>query len=191
MARQAKPYVERGWYISRPFGHYISLCPVEEGMIEARRLLAIQLGRLEAEREQMGGRLPAKLTVAELFALFLEDVQLTKDADTFRDYQRWCTEFAKVHGNKPARSITKTHANDFKLQLMKTTYVVGKQPPRPYRPKTVNHALVALRRAFKWAAQTDLLPAGRNPFARVQLLHCEGRRRVATEEEYQALLRVQ
>src|SRR5436305_856735 len=33
-----------------------------------------------------------------------------------------------------------------------------------------------------------LRPAGRNPFARVGLLPCEGRRRVATEEEYRALL---
>jgi hypothetical protein len=32
MPREAKPYEERGWYISRPFGQYIRLCPVEDGM---------------------------------------------------------------------------------------------------------------------------------------------------------------
>ena len=36
MPREAKPYVERGWYISRPLGGYLRLCRVEEGMTEAR-----------------------------------------------------------------------------------------------------------------------------------------------------------
>lgn len=188
MPREAKPYVERGWYISRAGGQYLKLCPVSDGMTEARRLLKLELGRLEAEREQTGGRLHARLTVTEMFVLFLEDVRATKDEDTFLDYQRWCTEFARVHGNKPAASLTKAEANDFKLAMVKTTYAVGKQPPRPYKPKTVNHALITLRRAFNWAIDTDRLPTGKNPFAKVELLHCEGRQRVATEEEYQALL---
>jgi integrase len=72
---------------------------------------------------------------------------------------------------------------------MRTTYTLGKKPPWPYSPKTVNHALIAVRRAFNWAIQTDRLPAGRNPFAGVKLLPTEGRQRVATEEEYRALLR--
>ena len=188
MPSEANPYEERGWFVSRPHGEYIRLCRVEERMTEAKRLLKLKLGELEQLREQLGGRLVTKLTVTELFVLFLEDVEATKDEDTFRDYQRWCTEFAKVHGNKPARAVTKAEANDFKLALMKATYVVGKQPPRPYKPKTINHALITLRRAFNWAIDTERLPAGRNPFAKVSLLHCEGRKRVATEDEYQALL---
>jgi integrase len=188
MPREAKPYAERGWYVSRPSGEYIELCRVEEGMTEARRVLKLKLGELEVQREQLGGRLATRLTVTELLVLFLEDVQATKDEDTFRDYQRWCTEFAKAYGNTPARAVTRADANDFKLALTKATYVVGKQAPRPYKPKTINHALIALRRAFNWAVETDRLPGGRNPFARVEHLHCEGRQRVATEAEYQALL---
>jgi integrase len=188
MPREAKPYVERGWYISRAGGQYLKLCPVADGMTEARRLLKMRLGELEAERETMGGRLPTKLTVTEVFVAFLEEVERTKDEDTFLDYQRWCTEFAKAYGHKPARSVTKADAADFRLAMLKTTYVVGQQPPRPYKPKTINHALITLRRASNWAIDTDRLPAGTNPFARVELLPCEGRQRVATEEEYQALL---
>lgn len=187
MPRQAKPYVERGWYVSRPAGVYLRLCPVEDGMTEAKRLLKLELGRLEAEREQLGGRLPTKLTVLELFVLFLETVEAEKDDDTFRDYQRWCTEFAKDYGNKPIRTLTRADASEFKLKLMKKTYVVGKQPPRSYKPKTVNHALITLRRAFNWAIETDRLPSGKNPFAKIPHLQCEGRRRVATEDEFQAL----
>ena len=52
-------------------------------------------------------------TFAELFALFLEDVEATKDEDTFLDCPRWCTEFARAHGNEPARSVTKAQANDW------------------------------------------------------------------------------
>ncbi len=188
MARQAKPYAERGWYVSRPNGVYLRLCPVEDGMTEAKRLLKLELGKLETEREEMGGRLPTKMTVTELLVLFLEDVQATKDHDTFRDYQRWCTAFAKEYGNRQVRGLNRADATDFKLKLMKTTYVTGKQPPRPYKPKTVNHALITLRRAFNWAAETDRLPAGKNPFAKVPLLPCAGRRRVASEDEYRALL---
>jgi hypothetical protein len=90
MLREAKPYQERGWFVSRPSGEYIRLCRVEEGMTEAKRLLKVKLGELEEQREQLGGRLATKLTVTELFVLFLEDVEATKDEDTFRDYQRWC-----------------------------------------------------------------------------------------------------
>jgi integrase len=73
--------------------------------------------------------------------------------------------------------------------MMNATYVVGKHPPKKHKPKSVNHAITTLRRAFNWAIETERLPAGTNPFARVKKLACDGRQRVATEEEYQALLR--
>ena len=187
MARQAKPYVERGWYVSRPSGRYLRLCPVEDGMTEAKRLLKIELGKLEAEREKMGGRLSMKMTVIELFLSFLEQVKAEKDDDTFLYYQRWLTVFAQQYGSRPARGINKTIASDFKLWMMTTTFVRGKQPPKKYKAKTVNHALIALRRAFNWAIDTDRLPEGTNPFAKVELLPCQGRKRIATDEEYLAL----
>ena len=56
----------------------------------------------------MGGRNPFNLTVIELFTLFMQDVEATKDKDTFRDYQRCCTEFAKQHGGKAARSMAQS-----------------------------------------------------------------------------------
>ena len=105
MPREAKPYVERGWFISRAGGQYLRLCPVADGMTEARRLLKLRLGESEAEREQLGGPLPAQLTVTEMFVMFLEEVQATKDDDTFLDYQRWCTEFARrTATSRPGRS---------------------------------------------------------------------------------------
>lgn len=191
MPRQPKPYVLRGWYISRPHGTYLKLCPVEQGMTKARQVLKVKLGELEQERggSHRTGNFPSHLTVAEMFSLFLKDVQTNRDDDTFRDYQRWCVEFAKTYGQKSIRDVTKAEANDFKLKLTTSTYVRGKQPPKRFSPKTVNHALIALRRAFNWAIDTDRLLTGRNPFAKVKLLHTEGRRRVATDEEFQTLLK--
>lgn len=189
MPREAKPYLERGWYISRPAGQYLKLCPESEGMAEAKKLLREKLAAMDAERAQMGGRLAPKLTVEELLGLFLDVVETEKDEDTYLDYRRWCAEFVDTYGSRPARSITKADAADFKLALMKATYVVGKKPPKPYKPKTVNHALITVRRAFNWAIKTDRHPAGRNPFAHIEMLPCDGRQRVATEDEYQALLR--
>jgi len=188
MPREAKPYVERGWYISRPHGTYLRLCSVEDGMGEARRVLKLKLAELEQEREQMSGRLPAKLSVREMLEAFLEAVEVEKDPDTFLYYQRWCSEFAKDYGSRPIRSVSKADAQDFKLRLMKATYKQGKQPPKTYSPKTVNHALITVRRAFNWAIQTDRLAGGRNPFANVKMLPTQGRQRVATEEEFRTLL---
>jgi integrase len=100
-------------------------------------------------------------------------------------------EFAKLHGRRPAREISRLDAQHFKQQLLKATWVrPGQmQEPRTYKPKTINHALETLRRAFNWAIEHELVPQGQNPFGKVKLLYAAGRERVATEEEYQALLR--
>jgi hypothetical protein len=104
MPREPNPYLERGWYVSRPSGKYLKLCPAKDGRTEANRLLKIESGKLEVEREQMGGRKPSNLSVIELFTLFLQDVELSNDEDTFHDYQRWCTDFAKQNGGKLRRT---------------------------------------------------------------------------------------
>jgi integrase len=66
--------------------------------------------------------------------------------------------------------------------------VRNRQSPRPYKPKTINHAIISLKRCWNWAIQSDLLPA-RNPFDKMPLLYTEGRQRVMTDGEFQALLR--
>ena len=106
----------------------------------------------------MGGRLPPKLTVTDCWCLFLEDVEATQGRGPFLDYRRWCTEFAKDHGSKPVRAVTKAEANEFKLRLHEEDLRRRQAAARPYKPKTVNHALIALRRAFNWAVDTDRLP---------------------------------
>jgi integrase len=188
MPRLPKPYIERDWYISRAGGEYVRLCPRSEGMAKARAALSDHLKRREQEKERNGGRVPPRLTVSELFVCFLKAVEAEKSPHTFSDYQRWCVEFAKQHGRRLARDLTRFDAQRFKEHLLNATWVRNNQPPARYKPKTINHAIISLRRAFNWAIDNELLPEGRNPFARLKLLPCQGRKRVATPEEFQALL---
>jgi integrase len=189
MPRPAKPYLHHDHYVSRAGGEYVKLCHRSEGVARARALLRDHLDRRRQDRERNGGRPLPGLTVSELFVLFLQAVEAEKSAHTFADYQRWCVAFAKQHGRRQARDLTRLDAQKFKQHLLTSTWVRNNQPPRPYKPKTINHAIISLRRAFNWAADNELLPEGRNPFARLKLLPCQGRKRVATQEEYEALLR--
>ncbi len=189
MPRPPKPYLERDYYISRAGGEYIRLCHRSEGMVKAKAILRDHLKNREKENEHNGGRVLPSLTVSELFVLFLEATEAEKSKDTFLDYQRWCVEFAKLHGKTKVRDVRRLDAQKFKQHLLTATWVRKKQPPKPYKPKSINHAIIALRRAFNWAIDNELLPEGRNPFARLKLLPCQGRKRIATQEEYEALLR--
>jgi site-specific recombinase XerD len=151
MPRPPKPYLERDHYISRAGGEYIKLCHRSEGMARARALLRDHLTRREHEKEHNGGRVLPSLTVSELFVLFLQAVEAEKSRATFLDYQRWCVEFAKLHGQRQFRDVTRFDAQKFKEHLLTATWVRDKHPPRPYKPKSINHAIIALRRAFNWA----------------------------------------
>lgn len=200
MPRLPKPYLFRDHYVSRTGGEYVKLCHKSAGLKEAQRLLKEHLKDREQEREQNGGRLCPTLTVAELAALFLATVKVEKSHHTYLDYQRWLTEFAAKHGDRPARSITKQDALAFRNGIATATYnpvrvtkgkARNKRPEvrKPYKPKTVNHAVIACKACWNWAVANDYLPAGKNPFSKLPLLHTEDRQRVITDDEFQALLR--
>jgi integrase len=184
MPRPAKPYLSRGWYVTNLGGKRQRLCPQADGLRAARDALL----RVQQEHQDNGGRPFPGLSVVELAALFLDTVKVEKAQDTYAVYQRWLTEFAKLHGGKQARLITRLEAQQFKNDLARRTWVRNKQPARPYKPKTVNHALIALKRCWNWGIESEILPP-KNPFSKIPLLHTEGRQRVMTDEEFQALLR--
>jgi hypothetical protein len=46
----------------------------------------------------MAVALPPRLSVSELFVMFLEAVEAEKSEHTFVDYQRWCIEFGIPQG---------------------------------------------------------------------------------------------
>jgi hypothetical protein len=81
----------------------------------------------------------------ELFALFLDSVKVEQSHHTYLDNQRWLTEFAKADGQRQARDVTRQDAQQFHNRLAAGTWVRNRQPPRPYKPKTVNYAVIALK----------------------------------------------
>src|SRR5262245_3136430 len=184
MPRPAKPYLCRGWYVTNHGGRRHRLCPEADGLRAARDALL----RLQQEVQGNGGRAFPSLTVVEVVALFLESVKVERSHHTYLDYQRWMAEFARVHGHRLARDITRQDAEQFRNGIANGTWVRNRQSPRPYKPRTVNHAVIALKRCWNWAIQGDLLPP-KNPFDKMPLLHAEGRQRVMIDAEFQALLR--
>ncbi len=184
MPRPAKPYLSRGWYVTNIDGKRRRLCPAGEGRKAADTVL-VGLG---AERESNGGHLLPDLIVPELVALFLESVKVERSESTYLDYQRWLTEFAKRHGNRPVRDVSRLDAQRFKNDLAQTTFGSGHRPLKTYKPKTINHALISLKRCWNWGIESKVVPP-KNPFARLPLLHAEGRQRVMTDDEFRSLLR--
>jgi integrase len=184
MPRPAKPYLHRGWWVTNIGGPRHKLCREEAGRATADEAFHALLH----ERQHNGGRSFPNLRVVELVALFLDTVKIEKSAHTYLDYQRWLIEYCREHGNRLASEITRQEATNFRNALAASTYTVGKSGKRPYHPKTVNHAVIALKRCWNWGIDTELLPP-RNPFAKLPLLYAEGRQRIITDEEFQALLR--
>lgn len=118
MARPAKPYLHRGWWVTNLEGTRHKLCRESEGEKTAQTAFQALL----QEREQNGGRSFPNLKVIELVALFLDTVQVESSHYTYLDYKRWLTEFARQHGSKPARSITRQDALNLRNGIATSTY---------------------------------------------------------------------
>jgi hypothetical protein len=71
------------------------------------------LRQLLGEHDQNGGLAHPSLTVTELVALFLDMVQAENSESTYYQFQRWLTEFAKVHGSQQARRINTLEGQQF------------------------------------------------------------------------------
>jgi integrase len=184
MPRPAKPYLWRGWFITNLGGRRHRLCKESEGIKVAREAMI----RLRGEIEENGGRPFPGLTVTELVALFLDSVKVERSVHIYEDYRRWLTEFARRHGHRSARDITPLQALEFRNEIATGSWVRNRQSPRPYKPKTLNHALIALKRCWNWGIDNELIPP-KNPFKRLPLLYAEGRQRVMTDAEFRSLLR--
>jgi hypothetical protein len=128
MPRPAKPYPCRGWYVTNLGGTRHRLCPLEDGP----RAAAESLSKLRQEFRSNGGRPFPTLTVAELGALFLESVQVERTVHTYLDYRRWLLEFARRHGHRQVRDITRQDAQHFRNEIANGTWVRNTQSAKPY-----------------------------------------------------------
>lgn len=180
MARTPKPFFWRdGWYTD--FGGERKL--LAQGK-ENKTAAEDELLRLRHKALQQDGKVHPDITVLQLIDLFLDSVKVEKSEHTYADYSRWLHEFAKQHGQRRVRSVTRLMAQQFKNEWAKKEYNKGKV----YHPKTINHALIGLRRCWNWAIDAGpIQPA--NPFGKVPMLHAEGRQRLVKPEEFRALPR--
>src|SRR5581483_882303 len=182
MPRLPKPFPWRdGWYTDAG-GKRTRLADASASFTDAQKALRLHLG----EMDQNGGRVPPTLSVAELIALFLDTVQAENSPQTYYQYQRWLNEFAKNYGSQQARKVTTLDGLEFKKKLL-----AAKHPRtgKPLMPRTVNAALIALRRCWNWAIDTESFGLVKNPFKKVKLLDEQGRQRIATDDEFRKLLR--
>ena len=182
MPRLPKPFPWRdGWYTDAG-GTRTRLADRTASFSAAQAVLR----QLLTEQDQNGGRAHPNLTVAGLIALFLETVQAENDASTYEQYQRALNRFAEQHGSQQARKITTLDGQKFKERLMAA---VSPRTKRAYKPRTVNAAIVALRRCWNWAIDSESFGITKNPFRKVKLLSEKGRERIATDEEFRKLMR--
>lgn len=182
MPRLHRPFLRRGWYVSKVRGTLVRLCPVADGVRRAAAELARLLAGVDSHSppSQLSVSAtapappgtpvsdvppaspplsppPAGLSVSDLIERFLASVAAEKAADTFTDYERWCREFAKLFGNCSAAALTRADALAFRQHLLTATWKPPKGRPRKYKPKTVNNALIAARRLFNWAGDAGLV----------------------------------
>jgi integrase len=181
MPRQPKPCLHRGWYITDVGGERTKLCRESEGMKAA----LTALGKLLDERATGQTHRYQKLTVAELAALYLASREGKVNEFSYANDRRYLTWFAEEHGNKQASAITRLEAQQFHDGLMKRT---SAKSGKPLQPATLNRARESLRQCWQWGNDTDLIPA-KNPFDKLPKLATEGRHRLITDQEFQALMR--
>jgi integrase len=205
MPRTAQPYLSRGWFVTNLGGKRHRLCREADGLRAAGDALRL----LQKEVAENGGRPFPNLTVVELIAMFLDSVKVERSHHTYSDYQRWLTEFARTYGNRPARDITRYEAQQFRNGIANGTWVRIPPPPKPttskqikganpasddrpvskpYKPKTVDHAVISVKRCWNWGIENEVIPP-KNPFDKLPLFDPDGRQRVMTNQEFQSLLR--
>jgi integrase len=173
-----------------------SLCRLSDGLGAAEEAL----DRLKVDLHDRGGHHFPNLTVAELAALFLCHVEADKGPDhvTFRGYKRNLTRLVERCGTLPVRKLHLTDGTEFKRWLREEARTkrtgrragqkIGKaKRGRPLGPVYINHHLRAAKAMLNWGVDAELL--AKNPWRKVKLLPEDGRERIITDAEFQALLR--
>jgi integrase len=182
MPRLPKAFPWRdGWYTDAG-GKRTKVAEASASFTDAQKALRQLLG----EHDLNGGLAYPNLTVAELIALFLDMVKSENSDSTYYQYQRWLNEFAKLHGGQQARRITTLAGQQFKNRLMEAKHP---RTGEPYMPRTINAALIALKRCWNWAIDTESFGLFRSPFKKIKLLPEQGRQRIASEADFRKLLR--
>jgi integrase len=212
MARQAKPYLYRGWYCTNAgeVPHH-KLCREEQGYKEAEICLArLIVQRDDTKKEgklnvpgpgirtdptqQYGPGLagPQPKTVAEVYDDFMSMVQAEHAKETYIWYQGKLKPFFERFATRPITSIKYKEGLAYKTWLTnEKPWMKGKIHKNGVGKTTVNMHIRTAKTLFNWA----LLPSHEgaygitiNPWMEIMETPVAPKERLITEEEFQHLL---
>jgi integrase len=183
VARPPKPYAYRKHFCTSagPVSHY-KLCPVEEGMAEAKRQLLLYLARVEDERQKNptpsrtilpGGR----HLVHHLHDAYLAGIQSEVAARTFSGYVEKLKPFYERFCLREVRTLTEQDGLEYKRHLMAPD-------GRNLGNATVNHHVRVARQFLNWCAAQKRRYIPANPWADIKYLPTKSRQRLVTREEF-------
>jgi integrase len=198
MARPAKPFIHQGFYCTNYGGiQKQKLCKVDEGMRAAKLLLSrLMVNRADAQQERAvagpGIRLPADVnaakTVADVIQEFLDFQAVESAPRTYQFYKEKLATLLQKFGTRPVASLTLTDGISHKRWLMEDKpWVRGKTVRHGLGPTTVNHHIRCARMLLAWAAKPSRKYILINPWQEIGYLDEQGRERIITDAEFEAL----
>jgi integrase len=195
MAREAKPFLHRGWYKTDLAGVRRKLCREEEGLEKAKVELARLIVQLNdgTPTEVVEAR-PADVTKVPLgfvFDRFLEMKRIEKGKETYKYYADKLTPLYDFFGNLPITSLTRHDGLRYKEFLMKEKpWEKGKEKMRGLGRTTVNHHLKVAKSLLNFACDSpDEYGLKVNPWNKLEKLADKQRERTLTDEEFRHLVK--
>jgi integrase len=188
MPRLPKPRVWRDKYVTNAGteGRKIHvLCDVADGRKKAEEELKKWLDecdrrRIKAEVMAEAGLATLKTdgpyTVAQMAAEFMELKNATKPAKTVEYYRKNLGRLVEWYGALDAAALKPAHAAEF----------INRMKQEELGNCTINHHVKCAKAALRYAEENGRV--ARSPWRRVKNLPEWGRRRIATEEEFNRLL---
>lgn len=204
MGRQPKPYRKGKNFCTSMNGrkHHV-LCPISDGIAAANTALSrLVVADEQAEKFKQNPQVDnpdafvggpegdVSPMLATALEEFLDHKQANCAAGTYNWYVKNLAILRELFGHRPIHTIQLSDANEFKTYLMQGQVNKRTGKKGDYKPTTVNHRLTAGKAFFQWACRPSNLVRFRlrySPFEEVKKLVSEGRQRVITPEEWEAL----
>jgi integrase len=190
MPRIAKPYLFRGWWVSkagcRP-GDDPRICPDTVPEKTARKLLQQRLAKIVLGENETAAvpapvvaaakAKPKGLTCGELAVRFHSWVKTHKAESTAAWYWGWLRRWTDRHGADLAVEMKPAALEEWKRELK----------DKGNAGDSINQPIVVVQTMWNWAVKQQLLES--NPFRIVVKLPPKTRKRIATPKEFRTLLR--
>jgi len=174
VARPHKPFVYRGWWVSKIAGKLTNLVPAhpDDGKIPpAAVMLKLSQVRLEQESCVLG----QDSTVAEVVRQYLARPQSSDRTKSKNRHQ--LARFLQLFGERKVSTLRVSDADAWHAAV------------KHLKPSSYNGMLKTVRAVINFASSRQLF-SGKNPFLGLKLASETGRQRTITQEEFDALLAV-